>query len=91
MIGAIFERVWPNAAITNPPQNYVQTIGVPAGSATVVDMTMRVPGEYALVDHSIFRIDKGAVGFLNVSGKPNHQIYTSNEPQYRCSGCKTHT
>jgi len=31
-----------------------------------VEVDLPVPGNYTLVDHSIFRIDKGAIGFIKV-------------------------
>jgi hypothetical protein len=34
----------------------------------VVDMKLPVPGNYTLLDHAIFRLDKGCVGFLKVGG-----------------------
>jgi hypothetical protein len=43
---------------------------VAPGRAAIVDMTMLVAGTYTIVDHAIFHLDKGLVGYLNVSGKP---------------------
>ncbi|HIN33815.1 MAG TPA: hypothetical protein EYM83_07740 [Nitrospirales bacterium] len=43
----------------------------------VAEFTVDVPGNYLIVDHLIFRIDKGAVGILNVSGKENPAIYNA--------------
>jgi hypothetical protein len=37
-----------------------------AGGAAVVESTALVPGNYTLLDHAIFRVDKGCVGFLKV-------------------------
>jgi hypothetical protein len=37
-----------------------------AGGAAVMDFTAHVPGNYTLIDHAIFRVDKGCVGFLKV-------------------------
>lgn len=53
--------------------------------------SLSVPGSYTLVDHSIFRFDKGAVGFLKVLGPdPRHDIYASTQPPAFCVGCKLH-
>lgn len=41
-------------------------VPVPAGGVAVVEVEVLVPGNYTLIDHSIFRIDKGAIGFLKV-------------------------
>ncbi|OBT57090.1 hypothetical protein VE04_02178 [Pseudogymnoascus sp. 24MN13] len=70
--------------------NFRKTISVPPGSASIVDMKMAVPGTYALVDHAIFRLDKGAVGYLNVSGQQKTEITTSKEHAEPCVGCKLH-
>ena len=59
------------------PLESVQTTTVPSAGATVAEFTVDVPGNYLIVDHSIFRIDKGAVGILNVSGKENPAIYNA--------------
>jgi hypothetical protein len=53
-------------------------------------MKMVVPGTYAFVDHAIFRLDKGAVGYLKVSGKARIDIYQSTESPAPCVGCKLH-
>lgn len=66
VIGEIFDRVHPEGAseaFTN-----VQTTMVPAGGATIVEFTVEVPGTYALVDHSLGRLEKGAAGHLVVEG-----------------------
>ncbi|KFY29218.1 hypothetical protein V493_02493 [Pseudogymnoascus sp. VKM F-4281 (FW-2241)] len=90
VIGSNFKKVYRDGDILSPPAHYVQTISVPPGAASIVDMKMVVPGTYALVDHAIFRLDKGAVGYLNVSGKPRHDITMSKEPPEPCVGCKLH-
>ncbi len=42
----------------------------------MVEMRMDVPGEYILVDHSIFRaFDKGANGILEVSGGEERVVF----------------
>ncbi len=54
----------------------VQTTLVPAGGATMVEMTTMVPGTYLLVDHSITRaFMQGALGELKVSGPPQPALY----------------
>lgn len=90
IIGTHFKNVYRDGDVVSPPGRFVQTASVPPGGATVVDMKMVVPGTYTLVDHAIFRLDKGAVGFLNVSGKPRPDIYQSAEPPAPCVGCKLH-
>lgn len=75
VIGEIFDSVYREAAITEAPSKNIQTTLVPAGGAAVLDFKLEVPGSYTLVDHSIFRIEKGAVGTLSVSGPDAPEIY----------------
>lgn len=35
---------------------------------------LHVPGKYILADHALARMEKGLVGFLEVSGEPQAQI-----------------
>ena len=90
VIGEIFDNVYREADLISPPAHGVQTTLVPAGGATVVDFTTEVPGDYTLVDHAIFRIEQGAVGFLHVDGAPRHDIYASQEEGATCPGCLVH-
>jgi copper-containing nitrite reductase len=90
LIGGIFEKVYRDGDLISPPGRFIQTVSVPPGGATVVDIHTIVPGTYTLVDHAIFRLDKGCVGFLNVAGKPRPDIYHSEQPPENCVGCKVH-
>lgn len=74
-IGEIFDRVYPEAAIGRAPLTNVQTTLIPAGGAAIVEMRLDAPGTYLLVDHSIFRIDKGAVGQLVVTGPNTPEVF----------------
>jgi copper-containing nitrite reductase len=81
VIGEIFDRVYREGDLVSPPARYVQSTLVPAGGSTVVEFQTLVPGRYILVDHAIFRTEKGAVGHLNVIGQPRPDIYKgSGEP-----------
>ncbi|AEO56464.1 hypothetical protein MYCTH_2301452 [Thermothelomyces thermophilus ATCC 42464] len=91
VIGSCYRRAYRDGDVLGPPARFVSTVSVPPGGATILDMKMVVPGTYTLVDHAIFRLDKGAVGFLNVSGKPRPDIYGSQEPPAPCVGCKLHS
>ncbi len=54
----------------------VQTTLIPPGGAAIVEFKVNVPGEYTLVDHSMFRaFNKGAIGILKVTGDENPKIY----------------
>ena len=74
VIGTIFERVYREGGLVEFGQN-IQTTAVPPGSASVVEFRLQVPGTYTLVDHSIFRTDRGAAGLLNVEGAEAPDIY----------------
>lgn len=75
VIGEIFDRVWDQGAIISAPQQNVQTTLVPAGGAAMVEFDLEVPGDYFLVDHSIFRIHKGAFGVLHATGDEAPDVY----------------
>ena len=69
IIGAIFDNLYPDGAILNPPLKNVQTTTIAPGSAVMIEFTARTPGKYLLVDHSLTRaIDKGALAELIISG-----------------------
>jgi len=90
VIGEIFENVYREADLISAPAHSIQTTLVPAGGATVVEFQLEVPGTYTLVDHAIFRIEKGAVGYLEAAGEPRHDIYVSQEEAVNCKGCLVH-
>jgi len=75
VIGEIFERVHLNGSVTAPPQTDVQTVTVPAGGATMVEFTPRVPGRYVLVDHSLSRVERGLAGWLDVEGEESPDLF----------------
>lgn len=77
IIGEIFDKVYVEGALDGLVNENVQTTLVPSAGAAIVEFTVDVPGDYLLVDHSIFRIAKGAVGFLSVKGKGNPEIFQS--------------
>ena len=53
----------------------VQTTLVPAAGATIVEFKIDVPGDYLLVDHSIFRVAKGAIGIISATGKEDPSVF----------------
>lgn len=73
VIGEIFDRVAPEGA--SEWLSNVQTTFVPAGGATVVELTLDVPGDYVLVDHSLGRVGKGAAAILHVDGPDNPAVF----------------
>jgi len=78
VIGEIFDNVYREGDLVSEPAHRVQTTLVPAGGAAVVEFGVEVPGTYTLVDHAIFRLEKGAVGALKVEGAPAPAIYGSS-------------
>jgi copper-containing nitrite reductase len=90
LIGEIFDNVYREGDLVSPPAHSVQTTLVPAGGATVVELGVEVPGAYTLLDHAIFRIEQGCVGFLNVTGPPRHEIFCSDQEAQLCKGCLVH-
>jgi nitrite reductase (NO-forming) len=78
VIGEIFDRVQQEGG-THPQEN-VQTTLIPAGGAAIVEFHTEVPGNYILVDHSIFRaFNKGALALLEVKGDPRPDIYSGKQ------------
>lgn len=68
VIGEIFDRVYREGTLQDADHN-IQTTLIPAGAASTVEFRVDVPGDLTLVDHSIFRINKGALGILQVEGE----------------------
>lgn len=76
VIGEIFDHVYQEGGVV-PNQKNVQTTIVPAGGAVIVDFKVDSPGNFILVDHSLFRaFNKGAIGMLKIEGEHNSRIYT---------------
>ncbi|MBI4257551.1 MAG: nitrite reductase, copper-containing, partial [Thaumarchaeota archaeon] len=74
VIGEIFDKVY-----TGSPDTYImneETWYVPPGSASIFEFKIDVPGRYILVDHALFRLAKGLVGFLYGEGAENPDIFT---------------
>lgn len=79
VIGEIFDNVYTEGG-TEKNQKNVQTTIVPAGGSAIVDFKMDVPGNYVIVDHSIFRtFNKGALGILKAEGEANPAIYSGKQ------------
>lgn len=79
IIGEVFDRVYKEGGLATPERD-IQTTLIPAGGAAIVDFKLQVPGEYVLVDHSIFRADRGALGILKASGDPAPSVFHSHKP-----------
>ena len=74
VIGEIFDAVYREGSLRNAEHD-IQTTLIPSGSASIVEFSVDVPGSYILVDHSIFRTGRGALGQLVVEGKDQPEIY----------------
>ncbi|MEP6909399.1 MAG: multicopper oxidase domain-containing protein [Actinomycetota bacterium] len=70
IVGTIFNRAWPNADVTGPPEEGVQTVIVPAGGGGVFDVKIDQPGLYPFVSHAFAHVDLGQVGLLKVGNPP---------------------
>lgn len=75
VIGTIFDKVHREGGIGGEPERNVQTTVVPPGGAAIVEFGLKVPGNYTLVDHAIFRLEKGAAGILHAEGPEAPEIY----------------
>lgn len=75
VIGLIFDRVYNLGSLSSPPLKDVQSVVVPTGGVVVVEVKLKVPGKYTIVDHSLSRAEKGLVGHLVVEGPENPEIY----------------
>jgi len=74
VIGEIFDKVYLEGG--DMVNKNVQTTLIPAGGAAIVEMKVEVPGEFVLVDHSLFRaFNKGALGILKVEGEENEKVF----------------
>lgn len=74
VIGEIFDKVYMEGG--SAINKNVQTTVIPAGGAAIVEFKVEEPGNYIIVDHSIFRaFNKGAIGMLKVTGEKNPKIY----------------
>ncbi len=81
IIGEIFDTVYIDGAIDGTINHNVQTTLVPSAGSVIVEFNVDVPGAYLLVDHSIFRVAKGALGILSATGKDNPQIFNAHQAE----------
>lgn len=87
MMGTIFQNVYRDGDLVDAPAHGVQTTMIPAGGAAVVEFTQIVPGDYTFVDHSIFRVEKGAAGTLTITGKARPDIFMGMDDPKDCTSC----
>lgn len=74
IIGEIMDKVYVEGG-TLVNEN-VQTTLIPAGGAAIVEFKVNAPGEYIMVDHSVFRaFNKGALAQIVATGDKNEKVY----------------
>ena len=78
IIGTIFDDVY-KGHFKDSERNE-ETVYVPPGSAAMFELSTPVPGTYFIVDHALFRVPKGALGYLNVEQGVSwpEEIYSPN-------------
>ncbi|MBC8283872.1 MAG: nitrite reductase, copper-containing [Nitrospinae bacterium] len=74
IIGEIFDTVYHEGGIGGLVNHNIQTTLVPSAGATIVEFKVDYPGSYVLVDHSIYRVAKGAIGHLMVEGDKDPKV-----------------
>jgi copper-containing nitrite reductase len=77
LIGGMLDRLYLEGSLLSPPLLNVQTTLVPAGGAVMVEYKAEVSETLTLVDHSLFRILRGALGTITVEGQANPAIISS--------------
>jgi nitrite reductase (NO-forming) len=78
-VGEIFTKVYADGSLTTAPMTNVQTVGVPPGSAAILEFAARKPGNFALMDHSIARMAKGLMAAISVNGTDNPDLMHGGE------------
>jgi nitrite reductase (NO-forming) len=77
VIGEIFDQIYDLGGVKAVTED-VQTVTVAPGGATIAEITLEVPGTYALVDHALSRVEKGLVGHLKVDGPANPTVFDAD-------------
>jgi len=80
VIGEIFDKIYDLGGVKATTDD-VQTVTVAPGGSTIAEITLEVPGTYALVDHALSRLEKGLVGHLKVEGPQNPSIFDAGHPK----------
>jgi nitrite reductase (NO-forming) len=75
-IGNVWTRCWPQGALANPPQRFVQTWPVCPGSCFVGEMELPLAETVNLVDHALTRVvRKGLLAQIAVSGAARPDLF----------------
>ena len=81
VIGEIFDHVYQSGGLSSPPLMGVQTVTVPPGGSTIVDLKIQRAGRYTIVDHALSRLERGLAGFLIVDGPLDDSIMHAGPAQ----------
>ncbi|HKE95611.1 MAG TPA: copper-containing nitrite reductase [Povalibacter sp.] len=77
VVGEIFDRVYGEGGL-DVTQREVQTTLIPVGGSAIVEFVADVPGDYQMVDHSMFRaFNKGAMGMLQIAGPGREDLFSA--------------
>ncbi len=88
VIGELFDKVHVEGG-TLINEN-IQTTLIPAAGSAIVEFVVEAPGDYIMLDHSIFRAtNKGALGILSVKGEDNKKIYSGQQIDKAYASMKT--
>lgn len=71
VVGEILTHVYQFGSLTSPPLDNVQTVTVPPGAAAILELSAKIPGKFALMDHAISRMAKGNMAIFDVTGPEN--------------------
>lgn len=74
VIGEIMDKVYVEGG--SMINENVQTTLIPAGGAAIIEFKINAPGEYLMVDHSVFRaFNKGALAQIEAKGEKSDRVY----------------
>ena len=71
MVGEIFTQYYVLGSLTSPPLTGIQTSSIPPGAAAIVELKASMPGQFAMMDHAMSRMEKGNMAILQVKGPEN--------------------
>jgi nitrite reductase (NO-forming) len=80
IIGTVFDAVYKGWPLQ--PEINEETVYVAPGSAAVFELSAPVPGKFLLVDHALFRVPKGAAGYMTVMCKVPRDPLTGSCPTW---------
>ncbi len=73
IIGTVFDKVF-QGHFGDPLRNEETEYVVPGAGATFELVAPPIPGKYLVVDHAIFRVSNGALGYLTVDPKQGNPL-----------------